>query len=246
MSAELDEGAGTARVCDYCEATFEAEDPADLRCPKCLRRQAARARSMENLPSRPALDAGHLWLFAICAAAVGGVGYLALRGPGALGSAGKSRASAAVERAQKASSVRAAKEALAAGDTKEAYRQAEEVLKSEPKNPEAREVVGDTLLKSGASAEALKEYEAALAIKPTGGRHRKAAQALVAMGDSEAAGDHFRRALKLSPDAAWASQVRSALADMGGALGEGLKAAAGRTGDDGSADGRPGGAPPPP
>ena len=246
MSDEMDQGAATARVCDYCEATFEAEDPAAMRCPRCLRRQAVRTRSMQEMPARKGLGAGHFWLFAICAGAMGGVGYLGLRGPGALGSAGKAGASAAVERAHRAASVRAAKEALAAGDAKEAYRQAEEVLKSEPKNPDAREVVGDTLLKSGAAAEALKEYEAALAVEPTGGRHRKAAEALVAMGDSGAAADHFRQALKLSPDAAWAARVRSALADMGEAIGDGLEGAARRTGDDGSADGRPGGAPPPP
>lgn len=246
MSAEPEEEEGATRVCDYCDATFEAEDPAAVRCPKCLRRQAARARSMESMPARKGLGAGHFWLFALCALAVGGVAYLGLRGPGLLGPSGPGGASAALQRAHEAASVRAAKEALAAGDAKEAYRQAEEVLKSDSKNPEAREVVGDTLLKSGAAAEALKEYEAALAVEPTGGRHRKVAQALMAMSDPGAAGDHFRKALKLSPDASWAGEVRAALEGLGGALGDGLKAAAGRTGDDGSADGRPGGASPPP
>ncbi len=194
---------------------------------------------------------GHRWLFAIVAAAAVAVGYLAIKGPGALGAKGaagapKDPVAAAAARAKNLARLGAAEDALSAGDLKEAYNQADAVLEQEPKNPKAREVMGDTLVKSGAAPEGLKEYEAALAIEATGTRHYKAGKALVSMGDLQAAALHFKSAIQMEPGAAWAEDVRKLLTDAGEALGGGPAADKGGPGDLGSTGGAQGGAPSPP
>lgn len=247
-------------VCDHCDAEFEpvpGEDPP--RCPKCLRRHGVRSAADE--PEAVSVGGagtakGHLWLFAICAAALFGVGDLAINGPGAFGSKGdkgapKDPVAAAAARAKSMASLQSAEKALASGDLKEAYNQASAVLEQEPKNPQAREVMGDTLTKSGAAAEAVKEYEAALSIEPTGARHFKAGKALVSSGDPRKAVLHLKKAIELEPGAAWVNEVRKLLADLGEAIGDGPAGGGGETDDGGeggpgSPGGASGGAPSPP
>ena len=242
-------------ACDHCDAEFEAVEGGDApRCPKCLRRHGVRATADPagddvRVGAIGAIGAakGHVWLFAMVGAAVAGVAYLASIGPGALGGKPpggmpKDPVEAAVARAQNIVNLAAAMDALNAGDLKAAYNQADAVLEQEPKNPAAREVMGDTLLKSGAAPEGLKEFEAALAIEATGGRHYKAGKALVAMADPMAAAQHFKEALKLEPGAAWVDEVSKLLAEVG----EALAADQGGPGDTGSAGGAAGGAPAPP
>lgn len=184
----------------------------------------------------------NLWLFAIVAAAVGGVCYLAING-----STGKPKSpvSAAASRAETLAGLQAAEDALNAGDLKNAYNQADAVLKQEPKNPRAREVMGDTLVESGAAPEGLKEYETALAIEPTGSRHYKAGKALISMGDPRAAAKHLRSAIKIEPGAAWAEEIRKLLEGFGEAAVEGVQAAATAAGtaEGGTGKGAGGGSP---
>jgi tetratricopeptide (TPR) repeat protein len=179
---------------------------------------------------------GHLWLFAIVAGAFAGVGYLAIKGPGGFGAKGSAGApkdpvAAAAARGKNIQKLQAAQQALQSGDTKEAYNQANAVLEQEPKNPRAREVMGDTLVKGGNAAQGVKEYEVALAIEPTGARHYKIGKALVSANDAQAAAKHLMAAIKMAPGAAWAEEVQGLLIDLGGGQP-----------NDGGAAGAPGGA----
>ena len=210
-------------ACDHCELSFEPEDPRRPRCPSCLRTQGIRADDASAAGGEGDAAAARgpspryvgvavgLFVAVVACAALLAWGPVA-RGPSA--GSGPDPAAAAQARGKATRLAEQAREQLAAGDKKAAYRLASEAIRVDPRVAQARETQGDVLLASRAQKEALAEYLAALSLAESGTLLVKVGNLELALGERSAASRHLTRALELEPGAEWAAAVQGALAEL--------------------------------
>lgn len=102
------------------------------------------------------------------------------------------------------------------GDHKGAERTYRRGLEIAPDNVELRNALGWTLFQDGRTAEAVAEYQRALAANPQHAKaHNNLALAMVELGEPEAAAEHFRASLAIEPTAEIYSDLGFVMAQLG-------------------------------
>ena len=106
--------------------------------------------------------------------------------------------------------------ALVRGDRfDEAQQRAEEAVRADPNLGDAHELLGGLFARKRQLAEAVREYQQCLALRPDSSRaHLRLGNVLAAQGDVEGASEHYRAAAQ-GPDTAVAQQAAQALRRIG-------------------------------